>query len=105
MARLTIKEFGTIKRPAKSPADGGREGQPELVCKDWPFGFAKSTGREMVVAMQIVPLATHVLIGRDVGRQVSAKDYVEWSGRRLNVEFVDDKYPPHLSLVCVEQAP
>jgi hypothetical protein len=108
MARLKagdMREVGTIKRPTKNPRDGGREGQPETICQDWPFGFASSMGREMVVALQVVPMATHVLTGWDVGRQVSNKDYVEWNGRRLNIEFVDDKHPPNLMLTCVEQAP
>src|SRR5688572_16641613 len=100
-----ISEAGSILRPTKNPADGGREGQPEIVCQDWPFGFVKSTGREMNVALQLVPLATHVLSGWGIGRQISAKDYVLWNGRRLNVESVDDKHPPKLTLVCVEQAP
>lgn len=105
MARSgAMREIGTIKRPAKKPSDGGREGEPEVICQDWFFGFAKSSGREMNVALQIVPLATHVLEGWDCGKPVSSKDYVEWNGVRLNVEFVDDKHPPKLSLTCIEQA-
>ena len=98
-----IDQSGAIKRPTKNPSDGGREGEPEIVCPGWPFGFAKSMGREMVVALQVVPMATHVLAGWDTGRPVTPKDYVEWNGKRLNIEFVDDKHPPQLTLVCVEQ--
>ena len=97
-------EVGTIIRPTKYPADAGREGQPEIICDGWLFGFAKTGGREMNVALQMTPLATSVLIGWDCGKPVSAKDYVEWNGKRLNVEFVDDKHPPELILTCIEQA-
>lgn len=100
-----FRESGAILRPTKNPADGGREGQPEIVCPEWPFGFVESKAREMVVALQIVPLATHVLSGWDAGQPVRQTDYVLWSGRRLNIESVDDKHPPKLTLICVEQAP
>lgn len=98
-----MREVGTIKRPVKNPNDGGREGTPQVICIDWPFGFARSDGREMNVGLQMVALATHVLVGREVGQKVSTKDYVDWNGTRFNIEFVDDKHPPDLMLTCIEQ--
>lgn len=109
MARLRAGDcryVGKILRPTKSPSDAGREGKPEVVVKEWPFANVERRGSEMNVALQMVPMVTHILKGWRTEADVKAKDYIDWDGRRLNIEFAD----PHqeddrvLMLVCVEQA-
>jgi hypothetical protein len=100
--------FGRILRPTKSPSSGGREGQAEIVQKQWWFQNVDDgrRGHEVEVARQMNPLVTHVLKGWNPGVPVLQNDYVEWEGRRLNIDFAD----PHqengavLKLVCIEQA-
>lgn len=116
MARLRagdITERGQILRPTKSPADGGREGQPEVIEESWGFKKEQSTGREMNVARQMTPLVTHVLLGWATGKEIRNNDYVLWNDancgvtRRLNIEFADVERgggPLVLKLVCIEQA-
>jgi SPP1 family predicted phage head-tail adaptor len=94
-----------IKRPSKNPSDGGREGQPETVVSHWPCAINSGSGHEVVVARQINPLVTHVVRGIHPGKKITAQEYLEIDGRRLNIDSVDESkgYGAMLSLVCIEQ--
>ena len=98
---------GRILRPSVSPTSGGREGQPEVLVSEWIFSNRddKRHGREVSIARQMTPLVTHVLKGWKPAAEVKPTDYVEWDGRRLNIDFADP-YQQNgmvLMLVCIEK--
>lgn len=94
-----------IKRPSKAPSAGGREGMPDMVIPEWPCSIVSSGGREVVIAQQVNPLITHVAIGINPGKEITAQDYLEVDGRRLNVDFVDRtaNYGAKIKIRCIEQ--
>lgn len=104
-----LRHTVNVMRPTEATGSlGETQGEPKLICKNWPCSIAVMSGRELELARQNFAAANLKVEGYgDPRNPFKATDYLTGGsigGRVLNVGFVNDlkQNGLELSLVCGE---
>lgn len=101
-----MRHVVTVMRPTKALDDRGQlQGKDETIIQHWPCSIEALSGNKAAQARTLVPTVTHQLEGYgNPAKPLKPKDYVTVNGRRLDIEFINDKRMNgvELSLLCTE---
>lgn len=89
----TLRHVATVLRPPESNYGtlGQKQGQDEVIYKDWPCSIETLSGRESEYARQNYATATLVVKGyTDPAKPIKATDYLQFGARKINIGFVND---------------
>jgi SPP1 family predicted phage head-tail adaptor len=94
-----------IKRPTKAlDARGQLQGQDETLTQEWPCKINTLSGNKAEQARSLVPSVTHSIEGGRTRVPLKQKDYLQYRGRRFDIEFINDieRNGDEVTLLCTE---